>query len=234
MIKTVLEGKLLAVEGGDGSGKSEQIKRLSARLSAEGYKVKAWDFPQYGGSYYGRMAGRMLRGEFGGLMSIHPILAAMVFANDRLSVREEIYEHLQGRGVALCNRYVDSNLAHGAAKFPDLDLGITYIGEIEELEYGENRLPVPEVSFYLSTDARLVRQMVLAKGERLYMAGGGGGDQAENDFEHQTKTREIYEFLCQTRGRFVKVECMNSVGGLEEIEVVHERIWKKIEERFFV
>ncbi len=59
------EGKLIVVEGTDGSGKTVQTDLLTERLSKEGYQVQMTDFPQYGKSFFANMIERYLQGEFG-------------------------------------------------------------------------------------------------------------------------------------------------------------------------
>ncbi len=59
------KGKLIVVEGTDGSGKTVQTKLLTERLSKEGYQVQMTDFPQYGKSFFANMIEKYLKGEFG-------------------------------------------------------------------------------------------------------------------------------------------------------------------------
>ena len=40
-------GKLIVIEGTDGSGKSTQFKKLTDRLAAEGKNFQQLEFPQY-------------------------------------------------------------------------------------------------------------------------------------------------------------------------------------------
>ena len=49
------KGKLIVVEGTDGSGKTVQTGLLTERLSKEGYQVQMTDFPQYGKSFFANM-----------------------------------------------------------------------------------------------------------------------------------------------------------------------------------
>ncbi len=58
-------GKLIVVEGTDGSGKTVQTGLLTERLSEEGYQVQMTDFPQYGKSFFADMIEKYLKGEFG-------------------------------------------------------------------------------------------------------------------------------------------------------------------------
>ena len=58
------KGKLIVVEGIDGSGKTVQTNLLVKRLSDEGFQVRLTDFPQYGKSFFADMIERYLKGEF--------------------------------------------------------------------------------------------------------------------------------------------------------------------------
>lgn len=231
----LLSGHLLTIEGGDGSGKTDQVKLLEDRLSKMRYKVHVWDFPQYGiGGYGATVAGRMLVGKYGPLMEIHPVLAAMPYVFDRLSVREEMVRFMREGGIALCNRFTDSNLAHGGAKCGSMEEAKAFVEEFEEFEYGEMRLPMPDISFYLATDAQLSAELTLRKSGREYLGGVVMTDEAERNLEHQTKAREMYEYLCSTRSRFSRVECMVSAGKIDTREAIHTRLWEALNERFLV
>ena len=59
------KGKLIVVEGTDGSGKTVQTGLLVKRLSEKGYQVQMTDFPQYGKSFFADMIEKYLKGEFG-------------------------------------------------------------------------------------------------------------------------------------------------------------------------
>ena len=231
----MLAGHLLTIEGGDGSGKTEQVKFLENRLVNLGGKVHVWDFPQYaGGSFGARVAGRMLAGKFGPLMEIPTYLAALPFVFDRLSVRDEMTQFMREGGVAICNRFADSNLGHGGAKCATLEEARLFIDEFEQFEYGEMKLPLPDISFYLATDAELSKELVLKKSGREYLGGAVMTDEAERNLEHQTKTRAMYEYLCASRRRFARIECMVAAGQIDTREAIHERVWAELSRRFVV
>lgn len=59
------KGKLIVIEGTDGSGKTVQTNLLVDRLSKKGYKVQMTDFPQYGRSFFANMIEKYLKGEYG-------------------------------------------------------------------------------------------------------------------------------------------------------------------------
>ena len=58
-------GKLIVIEGTDGSGKTVQTGLLVERLLRKGYKVQMADFPQYGKSFFANVIENYLKGEFG-------------------------------------------------------------------------------------------------------------------------------------------------------------------------
>ena len=60
-----MKGKLIVVEGTDGSGKTVQANLLVERLLSEGRKVQMADFPQYGKSFFANMIEKYLKGGFG-------------------------------------------------------------------------------------------------------------------------------------------------------------------------
>ncbi|HYK39413.1 MAG TPA: hypothetical protein VEU98_05275, partial [Candidatus Eremiobacteraceae bacterium] len=57
-------GKLIAIEGIDGSGKRTQVELLTAALRERNHSVFATGFPQYD-SWFGKMVGQFLNGELG-------------------------------------------------------------------------------------------------------------------------------------------------------------------------
>ncbi len=61
----VEKGKLIVVEGTDGSGKTVQTNLLLEKLSKKGYQVQMTDFPQYGRSFFANLIEKYLKGEFG-------------------------------------------------------------------------------------------------------------------------------------------------------------------------
>ena len=57
------KGKLIVIDGTDGSGKATQVALLSKRLQKEGYKIKNVDFPEYYKNFFGKFIGECLSDE---------------------------------------------------------------------------------------------------------------------------------------------------------------------------
>src|SRR5215469_17624391 len=104
-------GKLIAIEGIDGSGKRTQVALLTAALRERGHSVFATGFPQYD-SWFGKMVGQFLNGELGPLDSVDPHFTALLYAGDRYEARTKLETELSNGQVVLVDRYIGSNLAH--------------------------------------------------------------------------------------------------------------------------
>ncbi len=223
---------MIVLEGGDGSGKGTQLARLAERLLGLSLAVAIYDFPRYD-SFYGQEVGRLMKGGYGPLNQVHPFLAAMLYAGDRLDAAPQMRADLHSRRVVLCNRYVASNLAHGGAKHANTEEAVRFIQKVEYMEYGVNDLPRPDLQLFLDVPAEHAREMLATKGEREYL-GGKGFDLAEADLGHQEKAVMMYRWLCENRPNFVRIEC-ERLGDVErEKEARHELIWEELERHFIV
>src|SRR5215469_10489635 len=108
-------GKLIALEGIDGSGKRTQLDLLAGALEGRGLPTSLISFPQYE-SFYGKLVGQYLNGEFGALAAVDPHLSALLYAGDRLEAKPEMEAALAAGKFLLADRYVGSNLAHQCAR----------------------------------------------------------------------------------------------------------------------
>src|SRR5262245_14747793 len=97
-------GKLIAIEGIDGSGKGTQAARLVAGLQEKGLRVELISFPRYRDTFFGARIGDFLNGRFGGLAEVHPFLAATLFAGDRLESRQLLEDALGRNNVVVLDR----------------------------------------------------------------------------------------------------------------------------------
>ncbi len=146
-------GRLIVVEGLDGSGKQTLTRRLAHDLTAAGRAVGTLTFPRYGRSVPADLVRDMLYGRLGDLSdSVYG--GALLFALDRQQARGELVELLDRNDVVLLDRYVSSNAAYGAARLggPDIDAG--FPAWVAELEMGRFGLPVPHRQVLLATSVQ--------------------------------------------------------------------------------
>ncbi|NCS83295.1 thymidylate kinase, partial [Candidatus Saccharibacteria bacterium] len=125
----------IAIEGGDGSGKGTQTELLERNRISLGKNVLRISFPQYEkpSSYY---SAEYLEGNYGGIDEVHPDLASLAFAVDRLAAKQDILDSLARGDDVLLDRYVASNLAHQGAKIHDKHARHAFYDRIMDLEYG--------------------------------------------------------------------------------------------------
>src|SRR5215471_6382121 len=127
-------GKLIAIEGIDGSGKRTQVELLTTVLRAGGHSVHATGFPQYD-SWFGKMVGQFLNGELGPLESVDPHFSALLYAGDRFEAKPKLEAALNNGQIVLVDRYIGSNLAHQTARADSAKRAV-FQEWIEHLEYG--------------------------------------------------------------------------------------------------
>src|SRR5213079_1882992 len=159
-------GKLIAIEGIDGSGKRTQVELLAKVLRARGYSVYATGFPQYD-SWFGKMAGQFLNGELGPLETVDPHFTALLYAGDRFEAKPKIQAALNEGKVVLIDRYIGSNLAHQSARAP-AEKRDAFRRWIEHLEYNIYDLPREDLILYLRVPPHEAQILVKKKPSRSY------------------------------------------------------------------
>jgi len=115
-------GLFIALEGGDGAGKSTQGRLLRAWLEGLGHTVVVTREP--GGTDFGRtVRALVLHGDH-----VAPRAEALLFAADRAHHVETLIRPALGRGeVVITDRYMDSSIAYqGAGR----DLGVDEVREL--------------------------------------------------------------------------------------------------------
>lgn len=80
-----MKGKLVIIDGSDGSGKATQSLTLFKRLQQEGYKVKKVEFPDYN-SDSSALIKMYLNGDFGSKPGdVNAYAASAFYAVDRFA-----------------------------------------------------------------------------------------------------------------------------------------------------
>src|SRR5262245_42000684 len=155
-------GKLIAVEGIDGSGKQTQVRLLSQSLETRGFQVLSTGFPQYN-SWFGKMVGQFLNGDFGPHHDPH--FTALLYAGDRFECKGPIVAALEHGQIVITDRYVGSNLAHQTARTSP-EKREEFRAWIERLEYGIYGLPKEDLVLYLRVPPVPAQSLVAKKSAR--------------------------------------------------------------------
>lgn len=223
------KGKFIVLEGTDGSGKATQLKLLVDFLKTQGYKVKQVDFPQYYTSFFGKLVGRFLKGEFGGIDEVSPYLASLTYAGDRFEAKERIRKWLDQGKFVVSNRYVGSNMAHQTAKLPRGEQ-IFFLRFLEKMEYEVFKVPKEDIVIFPYLPVSIGQRLVDNKGKRKYI-GGKKRDIHEADLSHQKKSSEVYLRLVKKYPHWAKIDCCDRKGNLRKPEEIHKLVCRVLRKR---
>jgi dTMP kinase len=221
---------LIAIEGGDGCGKSTQVQLLGERLRAEGLPSKIVSFPRYDDPVFGDLIKRFLNGDLGDVDSVDPRLVALLFAGDRAAAAPELHRALCEERVVVCDRYFYSNLTYQAAKLP-ADEVAEFARWLHKLEFSHYAVPAPECSLYLDVHRAERRQRVLARAQSQRVPDGAVLDDIhERDGELQGRVEGLFRSYAQAHDDLIRIDCQQS-GELLDPQAVHERIWQALNAR---
>jgi dTMP kinase len=223
-----MRGKLIAIEGIDGSGKRTQLDLLSRALESRGIETTNIGFPRYESSF-GKLVGQFLNGDFGPLEKVDPHFSALLYAGDRFEARHEINSALAAGKVILADRYIASNLAHQTARVAPERRG-EFLAWLRHLEYGIYGLPVEDLTLYLHVPTKEAHRLIAQKSARGYTA--LRHDLQESDVIHLQKAAEIYEQLA-TSADWVRINCTDEAGVLLPPEGIHKVILTVVDARIF-
>lgn len=222
------KGKLIVLEGGDGSGKTVQAKLLHERLSG---RAQVFEFPRYYTSRAGKLVGECLAGEHGDFLKLGPYLASLPYTIDRAGAKKMLGKALE-KGNVICNRYTPSNLAHQGAKISDMRARGAFIDFLEALEYEELELPRPDIVIYLYVPVAIAAKLGENKEKRAYLKNSGEiRDQHERDLAYQENVAKAYMGIAKDRDDWHIVRCVEDGDVLLSPRVIHELVWKIVSPR---
>lgn len=206
---------LIVLEGLDGAGKSTQISLLKEHFATLGLEVEYLHFPRFEAPVYGDMIARFLRGDLGSIESVHPMLVALLFAEDRRDASRLLREWLESGRVVILDRYIYSNIAFQCAKIKDKSLAKELRNWIFDLEFEKYKIPVPSLNLFLDVPLGFVGEKLseARDGEqREYLK--GKRDIHEADMLFQQSVREIYIEECEKGEGLVRVDCADVDGSM--------------------
>ncbi len=221
-----MPGLFLALEGGDGSGKSSQLQLLEAFFRRTNAKVATIHFPRLDVQPYGPLIAQFLRGDFGSLGQVHPKLVSLLYALDRKEAADRLKTLLADGHIILADRYIFSNLAYQCAKIAAETERKALADWIERLEYGFHGIPRPSITLYLDVPHDFARDNLARErqGEdRAYLRGKADIHEASEAL--QTRVREEFLALAKARsGEIGIVDCRGEDGRIADKGVIHSRI----------
>jgi len=208
-------GKLIVIEGIDGSGKLTQLNLLLDYLAKNKIKHSSFDFPQYKKTFFGDFAGRFLKGEFGHFSRINPYLASFPYAADRWQVKEKLWQAIDQDQFVICNRYTPSSI-YQAVKVKPTERQ-KFLDWVETLEYEVFGIPRPNIVIFLYVPLTFAQTLIAKKTK----------DQYEKNFFYLKKVENMYLDTVKINKNWVKIDCVEN-NKIISPEIIHRRVLDKL------
>ena len=215
-------GKLIVIEGTDGSGKSTQFHRLTDRLRHEGRAFQQLVFPQYQ-EESSALIRMYLKGEFGTSPSdVNAYAASAFFAVDRYASYKKVWGqwYAQG-GLVLSDRYTTSNGVHQASKEPPENRA-EFLRWLYEFEYEKLGLPRPDLTIYLDVPTDFTEKLMRSREESTHTH----ADIHEQDLAYLATCRRTGKAAAAYYGWTV-IDCVRD-GKMRGIDDIHEEIYRHV------
>ena len=211
-------GKLIVLEGTDGSGKSTQFRLLTQYLEEKNTPFRHIVFPRYD-----QESSALIRMYLGGAFGTKPsdvngYAASAFFAVDRYaSYKQDWGSWYENGGLVLSDRYTTSNAVHQGSKEKPENRE-EYLKWLYEFEYDRLGLPRPDLVIYLDVPTEYTEKMMRAR----EAATDTTADIHEKDLAYLATCRLVGREAAALYGWTV-IHCVKD-GVLRSIEDIHQEI----------
>ena len=218
-------GRLVVIEGLDGSGKATQTALLTGAMKNLGRPVRQVSFPDYQ-SDSSALVRMYLAGQFGDDPNdVSAYAASSFYAVDRYaSFKRDWGPFYQEGGLVIADRYATSNGIHQCSKLPETEWE-GFLSWLFDYEYGLLGIPAPDLVLYLRVDP--------AVSQRLMSQRYGGHEEQkdihERNMAYLQRSRAAAEFCAAHLGWQV-IPCSRD-GEMRSMEDIHAEILRLVETR---
>ena len=218
------KGKLIVLEGIDGSGKSAQYRRLCARMEKDKIAYTHIVFPRYD-----RDSSALIRLYLGGAFGSKPgdvnaYAASAFYAVDRFaSYQRKWRDYYEAGDIILADRYTTSNMVHQAVKLTDKTERENFLDWLWDFEFNKMGLPVPDKVIFLDMAPEVADKLIAARGEKTATK----KDIHERDTEYLHRCHNAYLELA-AKYNWDKVVC-NEGNNPRNIEDIHKDVYKLVD-----
>lgn len=214
----MMRGKLIVVEGLDGSGKATQTALLCNTLKEQGVLLRQVSFPDYA-EPSSALVKMYLNGELGGhAAEVNAFAASTFYAVDRYASYVRYWrKDYQSGSLIVADRYATSNMVYQMTKLPRSEWD-SYLDWARDFEYNKLELPAPDAVLYLDVPTEWSQRLL----EQRYQGDAGKKDMHEKDTEFLAACRESALYCAQKLGWQI-IRCVQD-GQLRSVEEIHAEI----------
>lgn len=212
-------GRLIVLEGTDGSGKSTQFGLLTKRLEQEHRDFRRLRFPRYD-----QESSALIRMYLGGAFgkdpsAVNAYAASTFYAVDRMASYLQDWKTDYAAGMLfLSDRYTTSNAVHQGGKVAPEERA-AYYDWLYELEYGKMGLPQPDLVILLDMPIEMTRQLMRKREQDTNTQ----ADIHEQDLDYLAHCRDSALEAARHYGWHVVSGVRD--GCLRSVEEIHEEIY---------
>ena len=212
------KGKLIVIEGLDGSGKGTQATELAKNLAAGGAPVRKVSFPDYA-SDSSALVKMYLSGQFGkDPQDVNAYAASTFYAVDRFaSFKRDWGGFYEGGGIVVADRYTTSNAVHQCSKLPQ-EQWDAFLAWLFDFEYHLLGIPSPDLVVYLSVDPAVSQRLMTGR----YQGDESRKDIHEGNLAYLRRSRLAAEY-CSSRLGWRQIECCRG-GQMRTVEAIQADI----------
>jgi len=215
-------GKLIVIEGTDGSGKSTQFRLLSEHLQRDGIAFQRLVFPRYD-QESSALIRMYLGGQFGTKPTdVNAYAASAFYAVDRYaSYKSDWGAWYESGGLVLSDRYTTSNAVHQASKEPEEKQG-AFLQWLYDFEYEKMGLPRPDLVIYLDVPTEYTEKLLRHREQDTNTQ----ADIHEKDMQYLATCRKTGRTAADYYGWSV-IHCVEN-GAMRSMEDIHREIYKMV------
>lgn len=212
-------GRLLVIDGLDGSGKATQTRILAEKFAQKNVKFKKVDYPNYE-SKACSLVKLYLNGEISGnLFDVNSFAASSFFACDHyVHYLKNWKKHYDQGYLILANRYVSSNAIHQMAKLSEINWN-DFLDWLIDFEFNRLGLPRENKLIYLDFSPEISRKLIAMRNVRLNIK----SDLHEQNLKYLIRCRKA-AFYCAKKFGWIVVNCFLKNEPLSVVEIA-----KKVE-----
>ncbi|XLQ20362.1 MAG: dTMP kinase [Candidatus Moraniibacteriota bacterium] len=217
------KGRLIVIDGSDGSGKATQTKLIVKKLKKDGVNVRTMDFPRYEDNFFGEFIGGCITGDYGDFLTLDPHITSIIYAADRFESSEKLKKWMEEGCVVILDRYVSANQIHQGGKIFDSNKRKEFLKWLDNMEYGVFKLPKPDKVIYLDVPIKTSIGLLRQSQQKKQYQKEGKKDLVEQSIDYLENARRSALWLSRENKNWIRIQCVKN-EELRSIDDIHEEV----------